>query len=91
MDPTPRAARSGDSEKPIPWWRAPWFAPVTVTVAAFVFYLFVMSYPWQLAVLASTAIGALVYSTRVTLERMRRLYTLPDESGATAGEDASAR
>lgn len=86
-------ASAGPSPE-VPWWRTPWFPPLATSAAALGFYLGVVSYPWQLAVLAATAIGALVYSTRVTIERMRRLYTLPDETlpdegGSAAEEDRS--
>ena len=75
LEPNPPAGVSS------PWWQAPWLAPAAVTVATFVFYLLALSYPWQLAVLAATALGALVYSTRATLERLHRLYTVPAQDG----------
>lgn len=83
---TPAAASPGSA---VPLWRSRWFPPVAVAVVAFGFYFLVMSYPWQLALLAATAIGALVYSTQVTAARMRRLYTLPEERGPSG--DVSAR
>ncbi len=44
-----------------------------------------MAYPWQLAVLAATAIGALVYSTQLTWKRMRRLLLPPEATDLTIG------
>lgn len=39
--------------------------------------LAVLAYPWQLAVLVGTAIGALVHSALATWKRMSRLYRRP--------------
>ena len=56
-----------------------WFPAAVAATAAFGFYLAAMSYPWQLALLAATAIGALIYSAQVTFVRLRRLYAPPEE------------
>lgn len=50
---------------------------LAVAILSFGVFLTMMAYPWQLAVLAATAIGALVYSAQITFGRMRRLYRPP--------------
>ena len=70
--------------------RRVWLPPLASALAAFGYFLAGMAYPWQLALLAATAIGALVYSTQVTWRRMRRLTQSrpshrPDERGGAAG------
>lgn len=62
-------------------------AVVALVAAAVAFAVFVaaMAYPWQLAVLVATAIGALVYSTHTTWKRMRRLYRPPDAGDLDIG------
>ncbi len=62
---------------------------LTVTVLAFGLFLYVMAYPWQLAVLASTAIGALAYSAQTTWTRMRRLHRPPDSSDLAIGRTST--
>lgn len=47
---------------------------------AFGVFLSVFGYPWPLAVLASTAIGAFVYSAQSTWERLRDIYSRPAEA-----------
>ena len=61
--------------------KRPWILPVAAAVLAFGHFLTAMAYPWQLALLAATAIGAFVYSTRVTWQRLRRLYRPTDTEG----------
>ena len=60
---------------------------ISFALAVFSFAIFrvAMAYPWQLAVLAATAIGALVYSTFVTWNRMRRLYRRADAGDGSIG------
>ncbi len=53
--------------------RRVWLPPVACAATAFGIFFGAMAYPWQLALLSATAIGALVYSTQVTWRRMRRL------------------
>ncbi len=53
-------------------------ASMAIAILAFAVFLTRMTYPWQLAVLAGTAIGALAYSGLTTWTRMRRLYRPPD-------------
>ncbi len=55
-----------------------WLPPLVSALAAFGFFLAAMAYPWQLALLAATAIGAFVYSTQITWQRMRRLARPPE-------------
>ncbi len=55
-------------------------ASLAIAILAFAVFLTRMAYPWQLAVLAGTAIGALAYSGLTTWTRMRRLYRPPDAS-----------
>ncbi len=70
-----------------------WLPPLVSALAAFGFFLAAMAYPWQLAVLAATAIGAFVYSTQITWQRMRRLARPPEEPGLPPGDagDGEAR
>ena len=62
-----------------------WLPPLAIASAAFVFFLVLMTYPWQLALLSATAIGAFVYSAQGTWARLRRLHGgrdgLPREDG----------
>ena len=58
---------------------------LAVAVLAFGIFFAAMAYPWQLAVLAATAIGALIYSTHATWQRMRPLYRPPDSSDLNIG------
>ncbi len=51
---------------------------LVLAILAFAVFGAAMAYPWQLAVLAATAIGALGYSAHVTWRRMRRLYRPPE-------------
>ena len=51
---------------------------IAVAILAFAIFSAVMSYPWPLAVLAGTAIGAFVYSTHATWRRMSRLVRRPE-------------
>ncbi len=60
---------------------------LTLAVLSFAIFLKMMAYPWQLAVLAATAIGALVYSIQSTWRRMRRLYRPPDASDLAIRRD----
>ncbi len=60
--------------------RTPAAISLALAALAFAIFLAASAYPWQLAVLAATAIGALVYSTQITWDRMRRLYRPPDAS-----------
>ncbi len=53
--------------------RARAIVSLVLAVLSFAVFFVAMAYPWQLAVLAATAIGALVYSTHATWERMRAL------------------
>lgn len=52
---------------------------------SFAIFFMAMAYPWQLALLASTAIGAFVYSALATWRRMRKLYRRPEASDLTIG------
>lgn len=54
-----------------------WLTPLAAAAAALIVFYFPMAYPWQLALLAATAIGAFVYSTQSTWARLRRLYRQP--------------
>ncbi len=53
--------------------RAPRIVPLAVTVAALLWFLFGRDYPWQLALLAATAFGALAYVILRTVQNMREL------------------
>ena len=57
--------------------RRRWLLPLAIAVSAFVFFSAATGYPWQLALLTATAVGAFVYSAQVTWERIRRLYRRP--------------
>ncbi len=56
---------------------------LVLAILSFGIFFAAMAYPWQLAVLAATAIGALVYSTQITWQRMRRLYRPPEPGDLT--------
>ncbi len=71
--------------------RRVWLPPVASAIAAFGFFLAAMAYPWQLALLAATAIGAFVYSTQVTWRRMRRLIRRPEPGGSVEEMPATKR
>ncbi len=47
--------------------------PLVVAGAAFLVFLVVRGYPWQLAALAAAAVGALAYVSLRTLQNMRDL------------------
>ena len=47
--------------------------PLALAAVAFLVLTRARGYPWQLALLAAVAIGALVYVTRRTIQNMRRL------------------
>jgi len=53
--------------------RAARVVPVVVAAAAFLVFFVLRGYPWQLALLAGGAIGALVYVALRTVHNMRRL------------------
>ncbi len=53
--------------------RALWILPLVATLGAFLFLYWGRAYPWQLALLASTAIGALIYAGRRTLRNLKLL------------------
>ena len=55
-----------------------WLLPVVGAAGAFAAFLLGAGYPWQLALLTATAIGALVYSAQITWARMNRLLRRPD-------------
>ncbi len=59
--------------------RALWVLPLAVTLGAFSILYWGRGYPWQLALLASTAIGALIYAGRRTLRNLK-LLSRPDRS-----------
>ena len=58
--------------------RAPAVASIVIAILSFAIFKTAMAYPWQLAVLVGTAIGALVYSAQTTWVRMRKLYRRPN-------------
>ena len=66
-----------------------WILPVVGAAGAFLAFLWGAGYPWQLALLTATAIGALVYSGQATWVRMRRLLQGPRDRGERS-EAASA-
>lgn len=68
-----------------------WLPPSVAAGAAFGSFMVILRYPWFLALLASTAIGALVYSAQGTWERLRGLYAQPDMPGANRDEDVQAQ
>lgn len=59
--------------------RRRWLPPLVTAAASFILFLVPMAYPWQLALLAATAIGAFVYSAHGTWVRMRRLHRRPEK------------
>ncbi len=70
-----------------------WLPPLASAVAAFGYFSVATAYPWQFALLAATAVGALAYSTQVTWRRMRRLAQIrpPDECGGSIEEPPPER
>lgn len=69
---------------------------LAVAAAAFATLSWVRSYPWQLALLAALAIGALVYVSGRTIQNMRqlsrsdrtaRVVWTPDSSGVPREDD----
>ena len=58
---------------------------LALTILSFAIFFAAMAYPWPLAVLASTAIGALAYSALGTWKRMRKLYRRPDDLNTGRG------
>jgi hypothetical protein len=65
--------------------RAPAWISLALAILSFGIFAGAMAYPWQLAVLAGAAIGALGYSTWGTWRRMRLLYSRPAADGLTIG------
>lgn len=65
--------------------RLPALTSLALAAAAFGVFLAAMAYPWQLALLAGTAIGALAYSTWLTWRRMRLLYSRPADGLTISG------
>ncbi len=65
--------------------------PLAFATLSFAIFFAAMAYPWQLAVLASTAIGALIYSALGTWKRMRKLYRRLDENDITIGRGPRTR
>ena len=59
--------------------RRRWLPPLAAAAASFILCLVPMAYPWQLALLTATAIGAFVYSAQGTWARMRQLYQRPEK------------
>lgn len=59
--------------------RRRWLPPLAAAAASFILFLVPMAYPWQLALLAATAIGAFVYSAHGTWVRIRQLYQQSDK------------
>jgi hypothetical protein len=53
--------------------KVPRLLPATAAVAAFLVFFVGRGYPWQLALLAAAAIGALVYVALRSLQNMRHL------------------
>ncbi len=50
-----------------------WILPLAATIGAYLFLTWGRGYPWQLALLAATAVGALIYAGRRTLRNLRLL------------------
>lgn len=50
-----------------------WILPLAATIGAYLFLTQGRGYPWQLALLAATAVGALIYASRRTLHNLRLL------------------
>ncbi len=50
-----------------------WLLPLAVTLGTFLILYQGRGYPWQLALLAATAVGALIYAGRRTLSNLRLL------------------
>ncbi len=71
--------------------RTPAILSLGLATLSFAIFFAAMAYPWQLAVLAATAIGALVYSTHTTWTRMRRLFRPPEASDLILGERGAGR
>ncbi len=69
--------------------RLPALLALATTLLAFTVFFAALDYPWQLAVLAATAIGALVYSTQITWLRMRRLYRPPSAGDLAIGRGSA--
>ncbi len=61
---------------------------LTAALLSFAVFRLAMAYPWQLAILTATAIGALVYSAQTTWKRLRRLYRPPEAPELTFGGSA---
>lgn len=58
-------------------------------ILAFAVFATRIAYPWQLALLAATGVGALTYSALTTWTRMRRVYRPLDASDLMIGETAA--
>ena len=72
-------------------------APLIAAFASYLFFSQVMAYPWQLALLVALAIGALVFSSQRTMERLRSLLIYEEDPlrgsrlGMTPRKEASRR
>lgn len=58
--------------------------PLAAALLSFPLFAVVMAYPWQLALLTASAIGALIYSTQRTVDNLRTFF-VPHGPGATRG------
>ena len=53
--------------------RGLWILPLAVVAGTFLALTWARGYPWQLALMAALAIGALIYVTQRTIQNMRSL------------------